>query len=477
LAKSAQESGRAASESAKSGDLFVYTLNSTPHVNRSRTDFLCALFGGLDKNDIRYCVLHSYGELPETLSSDLDIAVHPADAARVLSLYRSLQQQGYRVIQVLNYFVNAYYFVFFWTDGPVINSAAVDIILEHRRGGLIAPTGQSLVSGRRKQRMYWVPAPEAEFTYLLAKKTWKGTAPPQQASRLKALVEQLGQPTAERLAGHLFQSQLKVRVVEACVNGQLNELLGKIRTQTWKTSFWQNPFRLGAYVLSDICRRLRRWIQPTGLFVTFMGLDGVGKSTLIRQVVSVVSPAFRRQRVFHWRPNVLWRRKTAGDTSQPHRCPERSSWLSVAKVLAYVLDYWVGYWFVIRPFLARSGLVVFDRHFDDLLIDAKRYRYGGPLWAIQVLRCLIPKPDLILILDAPTEVILSRKQEVAVEEVQRQTALYVKYHHDTPSSQLIDASAPVARVTSDASQAILEYLAQRFERRHAGRLLQYRGWS
>jgi len=455
------------SKAVKSRDDFSFSSICTSELSRTPEDLLVNLFNCLDRNEVRYCVLHSWEELPQKLSSDLDIAVHPEDARKLPLLFLSLREKGYTAVQVFNYFVDAYYFVFLWLDGNTVKSVAIDLILEHRRGGLIVPSGESLVSGRRRQGVFWIPSPESEFTYLLSKKTWKGAAPPRQALRLKALVEHLGGPTAERLAGQLFLGELRIGVVEACASGRIDALLGKLKGQTWKTSFFRNPWGLTAYVLSDSVRRARRWMQPTGVFVTVMGPDGVGKSTLIQNLILAVGPAFRRHRLFHWRPMLLLRRKNRRKTTQPHSLPPHPSWRSIAMLFAYLLDYWLGYWLLIRPILARSGLVIFDRYFDDLLIDAKRYRYGRPLWVARVLRSFMPKPDLVLVLDAPDEVVLSRKQEVAPEEVRRQRRLYSQYQSEMPDSRLIDATASVDQVTAQSARAILEFLEQRYQRRHA----------
>ena len=45
----------------------------------SMRDFLLNLFRLLDEYDVNYCVLHSWDCLPENLTSDLDLAVHPRD--------------------------------------------------------------------------------------------------------------------------------------------------------------------------------------------------------------------------------------------------------------------------------------------------------------------------------------------------------------------------------------------------------------
>jgi len=436
------------------------------------------LFAALDDANVRYCVLHSWEELPEKLSSDLDIAVRPKDLGKLPLVFRSLREHGYTAVQVFNYFVSAYYFVFFWFTGSLVNSVAIDVIFEHRRGGLTAPSGETLVANRRRQRMFWIPSPESEFTYLLSKKIWKGAAPAKQANRLRTLVQELGRPAAERLASELFLGKSAKCVVDACAIGHVDALCAQMKGQTWTTSLVRNPFVLVAYLFSEVVRRIRRWLQPTGLLVVVAGPDGAGKSTLIKGLVQATGPAFRRHRVFHWRPMLLWRRKSTRDTTQPHSEPPAGFSWSVARLFAYLLDYWLGYLILVRPLLARSGLVIFDRYFDDLLIDPRRYRFGGPSWLVQALRRVIPKPDLVLVLDADEEVVFSRKQEVQLAELRRQRRLYRAIKVGSSDAWIVDASASIAQVEAESAQAIVKYLAQRFERQHSRWLsLDQQTWS
>jgi thymidylate kinase len=434
---------------------------------RSRKEFLCTLFSALDRGGVRYCVLHSWEELPERLPSDLDIAVHPQDVPRLALALRFVKEKGYTPVQLFNYLVGGYGFFFLWIEGLVINSVTLDVIFEHRRGGLIAPSGERLVLGRRKHGLFWIPAPESEFTYLLAKKTWKAGISVRQANRLKAIVGQVGRAAAEKLSGELFLGSLRERVVEACASSRLDTMFAQLRMQTWKTSIVRHPFKLMAYVVSDATRRVRRWLEPTGLFIVFMGPDGVGKSTLIKYLVEAVSPVFRRQKVFHWRPMVLWQRYTARDTTSPHSLPPHSRYWSSVRLLAHLLDYWLGYCFLIRPLLARSGLVVFDRYFHDVLLDPKRYRFGGPLWLARFVSHLVPKPDLFFVLDAPVDIILARKREVLPEDLRCQRRAYANFATNVPMGRVIDATTSPDQMTVDVGEVVREYLARRFERRHA----------
>ena len=92
---------------------------------------------------------------------------------------------------------------------------------------------------------------------------------------------------------------------------------------------------------------------------------------------------------------------------------------------------------------------------------------GGPSWLARSASWLVPKPDLLFILDAPVQVILSRKQEVLPEEVLSQRRVYLHFASSFSHSRVIDSTAPLERVVAEAGQMVREYLAQRFEHRYA----------
>jgi thymidylate kinase len=133
-----------------------------------------------------------------------------------------------------------------------------------------------------------------------------------------------------------------------------------------------------------------------------------------------------------------------------------------------LLDYWLGFAFVLRPFLARSGLILLDRYYHDILIDPIRYRYGGPMWLAKFLARFIPPPDLLfLVLDAGDEVILSRKHEVPPEELRRQREGYRQFTVGTKRATLVNADQGIERTVEKATRFIVGLLSQRFKRRDA----------
>jgi len=200
-----------------------------------------------------------------------------------------------------------------------------------------------------------------------------------------------------------------------------------------------------------------------------LGPDGVGKSTVVGRLTEALGPCFRRQRIFHWRPMVIAPQKETGmPATDPHDEPPRGALGSIVALLAIFLDYWLGFAFVLRPFLARSGLIVFDRYYHDLLVDPIRYRYGGPMWLAKFLARFIPPPDLLfLVLDAGDEVILSRKREVPPKELRRQREGYRQFTVGSKKATLVNAERGIERTLGEATQFVVEFLTQRFQRRHA----------
>jgi thymidylate kinase len=433
----------------------------------SIAEFLNCLFRSLDKYCVRYCVLHSWESLPEALDSDLDLAVHPEDAGTVPLALRELQQHGYAAVQLLEYAVAGTRYDFAWWDGLSTTFVGVDIIAEYREGGLIFASGEELVASRQKYRNLWVAAPAVEFIYLLAKTVQKGNLSQTRSQRLSSLAGKLGGSVAQSCAGTLFGERNKERVVAACRQETLAELLPELRKSVWWTVLTRDPSNPLRRFVGDAWRFAKRWFRPAGLLVVVLGPDGVGKSTVTTELMSSLKSPFGRQRVFHWRPMVIApRRRSAADVAQPHGRKPHPHWLSSARVFLHLVDYWVGYALVIRPLLVRSYLVIFDRYCYDMIVDPERYQYGGPSVLPRILAALAPAPDLILFLDAPESMILERKQEVEPQRLRSLRAAYLREARKYARAAVVNSGQPLPQVIAQANAAVIGYLASRLERRY-----------
>lgn len=430
---------------------------------RSPAAFLLELFHALEELKIRYCVLHGYQQLPDRLDSDLDLAIHQEDAQRLDALVGGMAGAGYAVLQCFRYAVGARYLVFAWDDGcGETAKAAVDFIWEHRRRGLLLARGDELVEARRRQGEFWIPSVRVEFSYLLAKKVFKGAVAPLQAECLRALANSTGQADLSEIK-RWFGGPWSARLIDACRAGAIEPFISSENRALRRAALLTHPFRALASGLMEAARIARRWWKPTGLFVAVLGPDGSGKSTLLENLPSQLGVLFRRNRVIHLRPNVLMRWRKPVPSAKPHAQELRGWFASLAVLCATSMEWAAGYWFVVRPALARSGLVLFDRYIYDLLMDPRRYRYGGPWWALKAACAVAPRPDLILVLDAPEATVMSRKQEVDPAELSRQRAAYAEFAARHKKAFLIDAGQAVEQVSRSAEAVVMKALAARFK--------------
>ena len=113
----------------------------------------------------------------------------------------------------------------------------------------------------------------------------------------------------------------------------------------------------------------------------------------------------------------------------------------------------------------RSGaVVVFDRHF---FIDYHAYDLTGAdrSWSQRlhgaVLGRFYPRPDIVVYLDAPGEVLLARKGEGSVEALERRRDEYRSIAPLVPAFVEVDATRPVDDVVAQVASAIVERLPGR----------------
>ena len=72
---------------------------------------------------------------------------------------------------------------------------------------------------------------------------------------------------------------------------------------------------------------------------------------------------------------------------------------------------------------------------------------------------------MVILLDAPAEVIQARKCEVPLEETRRQREAYRSLVEAMPNGVIVDAARPIEQVTAEVNRLIHRYLTTRVARR------------
>ena len=195
--------------------------------------------------------------------------------------------------------------------------------------------------------------------------------------------------------------------------------------------------------------------------VSFLGPDGSGKSTIINKVIETRLP-FRRKDYFHLKPI---KKSSANDNlktvTDPHKYPPYNKIKSYLKILYFIYQYNIGWIKNILPLKIKSSLIIFDRYFDDILVDTRRYRYGGSQAIVRIARKFIPKPDIYFILTADPEVIYRRKKEVPFEELQRQVEAY-RSLADGKRYFNIDVNRPPEEIVKEIVHIMMEKMNERY---------------
>jgi len=373
---------------------------------------------------------------------------------------------GWRLCQFLQYDLKGW----FWAierEGSVIN---LDTLDDPRGLGRDAFRTTLL----RGEGLHASPALRA--AYLTAKRLRKGITTPEEWERISTLAQQ----DPDGYAGSLAQvvgPRSSRTLAENVLAGRLpgSEISSRVRRERFLRRFG-SPGRAASAMTLGLRRRISRVLSPTGLFILVVGPDGSGKSTLAAVLPDLLEGTFRRWRSFHWRPGLLPRPgqligREGSDPEKPHARSLYGPVLSTALLGYYWVDSIVGGWLAISPTRARTGMVIAQRGWWDIAVDPRRYRLTSPPWLVRALGYFLVKPDLALLLEAPSHAIMQRKTEISRDEIDRQASMWDSTLPTQVPLVRLDASRPFTEVAAEAREQVLQML----ERKAISRL--GAGWS
>jgi thymidylate kinase len=406
-----------------------------------------AAFRGLEQTGVRWCLLRLPSN-PAAPKGDVDLLVDRADLGR---LRQALEPLDFVQLSAWSHVPDI---VFLGYDRTTDLWIKLHIVTDLSFGPFhVLQTGAEadcLARRRRDGDMVVLAPDDAFWALLLHCMLDKRTIAARHRTTLQTLVQ------AGCTDGPLAQA-----VEESCPDGWNTELvLACVRQSDWAALEGVAPSLArawGSRHLGSVYRRtfghaggrlvakLLGLLRRRGPTVALLGPDGAGKSTLAAGI----------EQSFYFPVRSVY--MGLGDHHLPRLARVRVPGLGHP---ALPLVTWARY---LKAQYYRTGqrLVIFDRYVYDALLPPARNN-----WLKQRLRQMLaracPAPDLVLLLDAPSDTMYERKGEFSTTHLEAHRQHYLALQQRIPQLQIVDATRPRDTVRSDVVGRIWHHYVARW---------------
>ena len=262
------------------------------------------------------------------------------------------------------------------------------------RGACYLPT-EAVLEGRRVSPQ-GRPVPKIDHEAVISwfsSLLWGGFFKERYAAEIRQAVEidaSAFRQTLMRVAGKKWG----LRLWQAAVDGHAEisaEWTRSLRRAVWWRAFLSSPVRTIQRSVAFVIGELRLRFQPSVPWVAILGPDGSEKSALANELVDRFAACpYGNVKVIHWRSRL---------TAPSWRLLAAANWLG---------SYWAR-WARLR---AKGYILTIDRTDLDVIGEHTRHKNGASPRLGRALWWLLPKPDLVFVLDSNADI-------VSVDEIQR----------------------------------------------------------
>ncbi len=427
---------------------------------------LICFFKELLHHDITFCVLRNYQTLPAQTANDVDILVSPVKFKKAVQLLQvCAKHNGFRMHMQVEH---ACLLMMFHSRNNHHIQCHIDLYAHITWKGFLLADSQRILASRQPFKNFFVPAPEWEQAVnLLVRLVYQGRIKDKYKKNI--IAEAKYRDRFLNILKSIIGDRESLRILKYIIRADwksIEKRVSFIRAAIVVRGFRYSPLETMKHQVSQVGRFVRRLYAPAGFALAFLGPDGAGKSSLIKELNQKLRPSFQgKQLVIHWRPELIISQTPSINTavSDPHGQASRGKILSVFFLAYHTLMFILGWWIKVAPIRFKGGIILLDRYYHDILVDRKRYRMSMGKPFVILGAALVPKPDQIIILDAHPDVLRSRKKEVIREETIRQCMAFKALAKVLPNATQVNADMPLSEVADEAFGIIMANLSKRCE--------------
>ncbi len=448
--------------------------------NNLHSAFFSTLVGQLNHNNVKYFILRNYEQLPEhNIGKDVDIVIEPGKYQTAANSLKATMM----FLNITYYTVTQFDRMRCWYIMDIKKNFGIhiDIIENENYKGFEFFKFKELYTHVIKYKSFYVLGPAMDCAMLLI----------QNIVAYKSLKEKYQVKISETYSSNkkeidsilfnFFGHEIGKEITDLLNQNNYVKIIAhakKYEATAMKQILKKRPFYTSRNIIRFLVGKFYRLIICPQKFWRFFAVeapDGTGKTTFINNLISRLQYFYNapetRFNVHHFRPSLLPNLGAVGekakvmkqdkDFTNPHRAKPAGKISSLIRMVYYWMDYLIGVPFLLRKEVQYEQYTIFDRYIYDFLVDPKRSRISLPLWLRkQFVKCTI-QPKVVFVLDADADTIYQRKQELTLNEINRQLIVFRNLTNSNKRFHKIDANKSPEGVVDQAIEVVFNQFLNR----------------